>query len=218
MKAALFILFTASLSLSALAEDLTTTDGRIFTAYKITKVDPDGICIMHESGTAKIPFAKLPEALQKQHGYDPAKAAAFKQKADAALAAQEAAIDKELGVHASADAQTKNAAALQTALVKNAKEQSFIIDSVSGGGLLVNVVEYHSRNIGGNFNGNGGTAVMRTSRSFGAGAFVVGYTGPVAQVEDATISGKFAEIGTHTFTDQDGASRTVTKYQFVSPK
>lgn len=59
---------------------LTTTDGRTYTAVTITKMEPDGIRIAHESGTAKIPFTKLPEALQKQHGYDPAKARSSNRK------------------------------------------------------------------------------------------------------------------------------------------
>lgn len=116
------------------------------------------------------------------------------------------------------EAQTKDTAARQAALLKNAKPETFIITSVGNGGLLVNTVIYHSSNIGGNFNGTGGTPVIRTSRSYGAACFVVGYTGPEAQVEDTTITGKFTEAGTHTFTDTEGASRTVKKYQFVSLK
>lgn len=61
----------------ARAEDLTTTDGKTYTGVTVTKVEPDGISIAHETGSAKIPFNKLPEALQKKHGYDPEKAEAY---------------------------------------------------------------------------------------------------------------------------------------------
>ena len=61
----------------ARAEDLVTTDGKIFKDVTITKVEPDGLSITHQSGSAKVPFAKLPEEVQRKHGYDPAKADAF---------------------------------------------------------------------------------------------------------------------------------------------
>lgn len=99
----LAVLFTA-----AVAEDITTTDGRTYTAATITKVEPDGIRIIHESGAAKIPFTKLPPDLQKKHGYDPTKAVEFKQAEDAALAAQEAVLDKELGAQASTKSQDQD--------------------------------------------------------------------------------------------------------------
>ena len=57
------------------AEDLTTTEGRIYKGVTITKVEPDGISIMHESGTAKVPFTKLSKEVQLKHGHDAVKIA-----------------------------------------------------------------------------------------------------------------------------------------------
>ncbi len=56
------------------AEDLTTNEGKIYKQVTVTKVEPDGLSIMHESGTAKVLFIELPEEMQRKHGYDPAKA------------------------------------------------------------------------------------------------------------------------------------------------
>ena len=75
-KVCLIVLFLGSVGI-ALAEDLTTTDGKIYKSVTVTKVEPDGVSISHESGTVKIPFTKLPEELQRQHGFDPAKADAY---------------------------------------------------------------------------------------------------------------------------------------------
>lgn len=59
------------------AEDLSTTDGKSYTNVTVTKVEPDGLSITHDTGSAKVPFTKLSEDLQKKHGYDPAKAEAY---------------------------------------------------------------------------------------------------------------------------------------------
>lgn len=57
------------------ALDITTRKGVTYKQVTVTKVDPDGIRIRHADGAATIPFANLPEALQRQYNYDPAKVA-----------------------------------------------------------------------------------------------------------------------------------------------
>jgi len=86
----LFPFLTLTLLASVQAEDLTTTDGKTYTGVEVTKVDPDGLRIRHEAGTAKIPFEKLPVEIQKQHGYDPFSAYDHEQ----AVKAKQAAIDQ----------------------------------------------------------------------------------------------------------------------------
>ena len=61
----------------AAAADLTTTDGKTYKEVSVTKVEPDGLSISHETGTVKLPFIKLPVEVQRQYGYDPAKAEAY---------------------------------------------------------------------------------------------------------------------------------------------
>jgi hypothetical protein len=41
---------------------------------KIVKVEADGVRVMHSSGTAKVPFERLPDDLQLKYGFDPSKA------------------------------------------------------------------------------------------------------------------------------------------------
>jgi len=67
----------ALLALPAPAADLTTTEGKVYKNFTIRKVEPDGLAITHESGLAKVPFTKLSKEIQKEHGYDPEKAAQF---------------------------------------------------------------------------------------------------------------------------------------------
>jgi hypothetical protein len=43
-------------------------------------VEPDGLSILHESGTAKVPFEKLAPEMQAQFGYDAAAAESHRQK------------------------------------------------------------------------------------------------------------------------------------------
>ena len=64
----------------ASAEDLTTTEGKTYSDVKVTKVEPDGLSITHQTGTAKVPFIKLSEELRKKHGYDAEKAEAYQKE------------------------------------------------------------------------------------------------------------------------------------------
>ena len=75
---------------------ITTTDGKIYTGVTITKADPDGIRIMHEAGSAKIPFEKLPEALRAKYGYDVAKATEFRRNQAAKDEATEKAMETSI--------------------------------------------------------------------------------------------------------------------------
>jgi hypothetical protein len=61
---------------------LTTKSGKVYEKARIMAADPDGIRIVHADGAAKVPFTEISEALQKEHGYDPAKAAEFKIEQD----------------------------------------------------------------------------------------------------------------------------------------
>jgi hypothetical protein len=94
MKRAIPLLL--GLLMAAGAEDLTTTEGRVYKNVTVRKVEPDGLSISHESGLAKIPFTKLPKEVQEKHGYDPAKGKAYAEEQGKKQAAAEAAIDREL--------------------------------------------------------------------------------------------------------------------------
>ncbi len=70
---------------NSLPSKIITTDGVIYDAPKLTRVEPDGLLVEFQpadggTGLAKLKFAKLPAALQKQFGYDPVKAAGYEEQ------------------------------------------------------------------------------------------------------------------------------------------
>lgn len=54
---------------------------------KIVKVEADGVRVMHSSGTAKVPFERLPDDLQAKYGIDPSKAYQYREAAQAGTGA-----------------------------------------------------------------------------------------------------------------------------------
>ncbi len=60
---------------------IVTTSGTEYLNCRITRVEPDGISIMHSRGIAKIPFAELPEQFRDQYGYNPEQAAQYSRAA-----------------------------------------------------------------------------------------------------------------------------------------
>jgi len=78
----------------ALALDIITTDGKVYRSCSVTQAEPDALRIMYSDGAARIPYEKLPSALQKQY-FDPDKVAAYREQvAEAKKAAEEAAAAK----------------------------------------------------------------------------------------------------------------------------
>lgn len=73
---ALPILLLVLMSVPVLAEDWTTTDGKVYQNVKVVKVEDDAVTIMYAEGGALIPKSKLPPPLQKKFDYDPVKAKA----------------------------------------------------------------------------------------------------------------------------------------------
>ncbi len=61
----------------AFYEDLSLADGTVRTNVFITRVEPDGLSIMHEQGVAKFYFSELATGLQRKYNYDPALAAVY---------------------------------------------------------------------------------------------------------------------------------------------
>lgn len=113
-------------------ERLETTKGKVYEHVKVRKVEPDGIAIIHDSGTAKVPFEKLSPELQAAFSYDPAKAAEHRAASDAAQAKAEAAADAE----EIAMAKQKSD---QVAGIKATDAEKDLRDRVKGMGRLVQV-------------------------------------------------------------------------------
>jgi hypothetical protein len=71
----LIAVFTA---ISSLAEDLQSSDGTVYHRIKVVQTEPDGVIFQYDKGIAKVDFEKLPLAMQRQFGFDPHKAAAYR--------------------------------------------------------------------------------------------------------------------------------------------
>jgi hypothetical protein len=83
---------------TAFSLDITTRDGKTYKHAKVTAIYPDGLSITHSTGVSKVPFDNLPDTIQKEYNYDPAKAAASSRAAEEAKkaeAAQAAAAQRE---------------------------------------------------------------------------------------------------------------------------
>lgn len=73
-----FLLITCGIAQQATAPSL-TVGTRIYTDATVTLENPQTALIRHDSGTARVPAADLPPALQNQLGYDPAAAQQHRQ-------------------------------------------------------------------------------------------------------------------------------------------
>ena len=76
VKALLLAFALAFCSLSAYAEDWTTTDGTKYQNVRVVRVEDDAVTIMYKDGGALIFLFKLPPDLQQRFDYDPVKAKA----------------------------------------------------------------------------------------------------------------------------------------------
>ncbi len=76
-----FLLIGAGVSFG---EDLHLTDGKVLKNARITKVEPDGLKIVHEDGVGKISAELLPDDLRAKYHFDPAKAQAFRKQTEEA--------------------------------------------------------------------------------------------------------------------------------------
>ena len=95
--------------------DITTRSGTAYRKCDVVKVEPDGIRISHDGGAAKISFEELPDALQRQYGFDPAKVAAYRKGIADAKAAAEA---KATLARLQADEARKKQAAISEAVAE----------------------------------------------------------------------------------------------------
>ena len=66
------LLMASTLASSAWARDITTTTGEVFHNAVVTKVQPDGIRIVHDDGAGFLNFQILTEPDRKDFGFDPA--------------------------------------------------------------------------------------------------------------------------------------------------
>lgn len=74
------ILFFCFISLQLLAEDLITTDGKVYKNYYIMGIKSSHITIGYDGGLVKISYKKLPEDIKKKYNISAEKLKKLKQK------------------------------------------------------------------------------------------------------------------------------------------
>ena len=57
----------------AVGDDLKTMSGKEYKQVKVSRVEPDGIVIIHKTGVTKLLFSELPTEVQQQFGHGPPK-------------------------------------------------------------------------------------------------------------------------------------------------
>src|SRR5437870_177476 len=88
----------------ARADDFKTIDGKEYKNVTVSRVEPDGIMVISNSGIVKLYFRELPKDVQQRFGYDPSKAAAYSSE----NAAQQDAIRQAASEAAKKQAEEKN--------------------------------------------------------------------------------------------------------------
>lgn len=71
----------------AASDTFRLTNGTEYRNVKLSRVEPDGLLIITDTGIVKLYFADLPEEVRQKYDYDPKKAEAFRFRLDAAKAA-----------------------------------------------------------------------------------------------------------------------------------
>ena len=87
----------------AVAEDITNLLGTVYTNVKITRVEPDGITVMHSGGIAKLFFQELSPDMQTRFGYDPSKARQYQASVQQARAQHNQRANAQRAVQVEAD-------------------------------------------------------------------------------------------------------------------
>jgi hypothetical protein len=181
------------------ADDFKLTDGREYKGVTVTRAEPDGIMVMTDSGIEKIPFSLLPKEVQTKYGYDPQKAAQF-QAEEKAVSIQRLAVATQQTVAADAAKQAKEE---EVELARKAKLLNLEIDQVIPGGIMATLTEEDYLTGGG----------ISYSDSGGKPIFVKGVTGKAEGEQMFAL--KAYRDGTYTYSDTQGASRTVEKWILV---
>jgi len=73
----LFLLLAGSV---ALGEDFKLSDGTTLRGVRVLEVRPDALVVAHDKGVAMADLEKLPKTVRTRYGYDPRKAASFRER------------------------------------------------------------------------------------------------------------------------------------------
>ena len=225
-------------SVSASLDGLTfvATDGEKFENVKVSRVEADGLVLTSDAGIQKVAFERLPADIQRQYGYDPAKAAEFKASeakkhmqamqqireanaaADARAASEKAAWDAEQAKQQQQDeirAKAANAVAIRGKVVQATKD-----------GLLVNCEQPEPSYTWGTQSYGGGGGPKKAPSQGGApspkrpkseyGYFlIVGHPESASLADGSVVNVDAVEDGVFNFVDTTGAQRRLKKFVVV---
>lgn len=207
------LLLILAASVTAIADDITTITGQEYKDATISRIEPDGLILMTDSGIEKVSFKVLPKEIQDKYGYDPKKAEQFaamqeKQKQATAatiraqqVAAQQARVAGEPKQKPEADTTETDKPAEGPAKAPDRMATSTAI-IVRG-----EVIQRTDRGLLISCDDDEGKIGNRAKGSI----WLVGLDAP----EDAHISGKGAPNGTYNYTTVRGAERIADCYKWA---
>ena len=196
----LILLVTFSLSCVLFAGDLTTVGGKTYYGVRITRVEPDGISIIHRDGVAKIPFSDLSEEARDGYGYDSQKAAAYaKQRQEQAAAYAAAAAKAEQDKSKKAVIEKLRTAGLPSSVVIS----QVLPDGILGEGTFFADAGYKTHWEDGS---------TRPAGTFQGLGFIFVRTPTKGLADGETWSGTLWAAGTYRYEAVSGAGKTVRQY------
>lgn len=85
MKTHLRAVVLLLVTVSTMADDITTADGTVYANVTVKRADPDALSVITSKGIVRIPFSDLGTNLQQRYHYDPTNAAAYLARKNEAL-------------------------------------------------------------------------------------------------------------------------------------
>lgn len=122
MQTKLFIILLSSFAIAAFSEDFHTINGKEYKDATITRTEPDGIVVKTNSGLSKIYFTELPKDVQERFGYDSGKAASYSAEQTANYTAYQKQQDEIKRQQQAADSKATAALAAQQAVVNRTQD------------------------------------------------------------------------------------------------
>ncbi len=180
----------------------------------VTKIEPDGISIMHETGLAKVPYEKLtPELQAKFGGFDATKAAEFRNKRNKSNSTYMRAMDVEKAMIDEKKAEEK--------IIKDNKMPTKVevMQATANGGMLCKVsfmVDTETKVRGKNAFGETTYTPKKGTAWASMGDdwfFVIGL--PTHLVDGSNWEGFTMFDGNHAYSNTAGAAKTVRKLRVV---
>ncbi len=205
---------------SGLAEQIRYADGRTIDG-RISRVEPDGISVVHSTGITKVFFSEMPAEDQARHGYDPQAAAQHQQrKAESAKRADETArrVAEERRQALEQDARLQEVEKITFLLggriSQITDEGALIYDAVSITTSRVEVVEDGYRTMNSNRKFSNERRVKYLTNDEPVFVYGAGY----GYIDGQRWEGPVYPAGTYSYETVMGATKTVKKFLIFHPR